>query len=110
MFRMPIQLFDLETQRAHKDALEKYEEESKAALDLGTPWPAYPKAPTPMADSQDPGQPDVSPFALGGISVGSNAVGKDPTRLDVPVAHDGTSESSIKGFESLSSTPFTVKR
>ena len=108
---MPISLFDAQAEGAHKVALEQYAKDSKTAQELGTPWPAYPIAPKPMVSSQDPGQDaavelNASPFALGGVGV----IGKDPTRLDVPVAHDGTSESSIKGFESLSSTPFTVKR
>lgn len=111
MSRMPIALFDVQEQEAFRAAKKQYAEDTKAASELGTPWPAYPVEPGPMVDSKDPGQTFEGPYGLvGPVFANGPIIGKDPTALDVPVAHDGTSASNIKGFESKQSSPFTVKR
>ncbi len=100
---MTIKLFDIDAAKQYEREMETYDLRAKAMSDgsapAGSEWPKYPKPPAPMVDSRDKGLRDAGAAAMG-LAGGYSGSTRDPRSTDA-LDFDGTSQSVVKGFESV---------
>lgn len=105
---MTIKLFDIAAAKDYERELETYDLRIKAVsggtAPIGVEWPKYPKPPEPMVNSRDPGLRDNVAVGISGAYSGST---RDPQSTDA-LDFDGTSQSAVKGFESVWSAEYNA--
>jgi hypothetical protein len=110
---MTIRLFDPSAQKRYEQELETYDLRSNErmkdpSISSKVPWPSYPKAPEPFADSKEAG---LVPPRNGCVPMGGGYAGSamDPRNIAREVDMDGNSQSAVEGYGVEDVSPFKTK-
>lgn len=113
---MTIRFLDPRAEQAYDEAQEKYREQINKRMENPgdvSPWPVFPKAPEPFADSQDKEAAKISGLDGGGLAVplsGGYRYGssKDPCNSPDAIDKDGNAQSTPLGFGVVNPNPFKL--